>query len=277
MESFDVVIPTGKNIEESHYSICYTIRSIISQDIQPNKIIVVENAPNLGVREVLLQQFGNLVTIVSGLEKSPNISFARNIGVKNCDSDIIIFMDDDVILGYNNYFSLVNKIMRRNDFCCGANRLWTNTDWHEYLSLDYPMNHNLQILKSRAFRPTSIERSTGNRNCSEYTYIGNFGAIQKKVFETIGGFDETYEGWLYQDTDLMMRLCYYGYSYEVLSYTDMFCFHLSHPAEKQQYRNINKDKYLQKQLAMGIRFSNTNFFGRFDDRSNYAIITAIPN
>lgn len=275
MEGIDIVIPTGKNIEESHYSICYTIKSIISQDLQPNKIVVVENAPNLGAREFLHQQFGDLVDVISGLEKSPNISYARNLGVHNCQSDIIVFLDDDVILGYSNYLKLIKHIMDRHDFCCGANRLWTTTKWHKYISMDYQMNHNLQILKANTFSPNSIERSTGNRNFSEYTYIGNFGAIRREVFDAINGFDETYEGWLYQDTDLMMRLCYYGYSYEILSYSNMFCYHLSHPAEKQKYRKINKDKYEKKQINLGISFSNANFFGRFENDNIYAVIRPI--
>ena len=275
MEGIDVVIPTGKNIEDSHYSICYTIRSIISQDLQPNNIVVVENMPKTGVREIIQQQFGNLVSVISGLEKSPNISFARNLGAKKCESDIIVFMDDDVVLGYSNYLKLINYIMSRNDFCCGANRLWTTTKWYKYLSLDYQMNHNLQILKAKTFTPNSIERSTGNRNFSEYTYIGNLGAIRREVFETVNGFDETYEGWLYQDTDLMMRLCYYGYSYEILSYSNMYCYHLSHPAEKQKYRKVNKDKYIQKQAKLGIQFSNANFFGRFEEDTTCAVIQSV--
>lgn len=59
MKGIDVIIPIGKNIQQSKYSICFTIRSILSQDLQPNNIIIVENAPNLGVHEIISQQFGN--------------------------------------------------------------------------------------------------------------------------------------------------------------------------------------------------------------------------
>lgn len=272
--NFDVVIPTGKNILDSHYSLCYTIRSIISQTYQPQNIFVVENMHNIGVKDVMHTHFGEFVTVIDGTAKTPNISFARNLGASNGNSDIIIFLDDDVILGYNDYFARVLAIMENNDFCCGAKRFWTSPKWHNYLSLNFSTSHNLQILKAKSFLPESIERTTGNRNCSEYSYIGNFGAIKRSVFNEIDGFDETFEGWLYQDTDLMMRLCYQGYADEILAYTDMFCYHLGHPADKQHYRARNKNLYEQKQKALGIKFSNNNFFGRFDDDS-VSVITPI--
>lgn len=265
MEGIDVVIPTGKNIEESHYSICYTIRSIISQKLQPNQILVVVNAPDTGVEIVLDEQFGKLVRVIDGFDKGPNISYARNTGAQNGCSDIILFMDDDVILGYHDYFTRIQEILKYNDFCCGAIRYWTSSDWYKYLSLDYSMNHNLQILRVKSYLPLSIDRNTGNRKMSEYTYIGNLGAIKRDVFEKIGRFDEVYEGWQYQDTDLMMRLCYNSFSYEVLSYSNMFCFHLGHAADKSLYQANNRERYMNKQAELGIQFCLSNFFGRFDD------------
>lgn len=265
MDTFDVIIPTSKNVIESHYSICYTIRSILAQRFQPQNIFVVENTPQTGVQDILKSSFGNFVTVVNGLDKPINIAYARNLGAQMGNSKIIMFMDDDVIIGRNDYFQMILDIMQNNDFCCGAKRFWTTTEWHKYLSLDFQMNHNLQILKSKSFLPLSIERSTGNRNCSEFSYIGNFGAIKRDVFNSIGGFDGNYEGWLYQDTDLIMRLCVENYKYEILAYTDIFCYHLGHPADKQLYRKVNKGKFLKKQEMLNVKFNNSNFFGRFDN------------
>jgi glycosyltransferase involved in cell wall biosynthesis len=120
MVSIDIIIPTSKNIEESHFSICYTIRSILAQSYQPSNIIVVENTPNTGVAVVLQSQFGGKVQVVNGLDKPINISYARNIGVQRGNSDIVLFMDDDVVLGYNDYFTRIVDILQYSDFCCGA-------------------------------------------------------------------------------------------------------------------------------------------------------------
>jgi|GEM_PF-2350833 len=272
----DIIIPTSKNVEDSHYSICYAIRSVLSQSCQPRSIIVVENTPNTGVSKVLQSHFGSLVQVVSGTGKPINISYARNYGASVGNSDIILFMDDDVVMGRNDYFARIVGTMKHNDFCCGARRYWTKIEWHKYLSLDYQMNHNLQILKAKSFLPQSIERATGKRNCSEFTYIGNFGAIRRDVFNGIGGFDEQYEGWLYQDMDIMMRLCLDNHTYEVLSYNDIFCYHLSHPVDKEFYRRKNEERYRNKMSELKIQFNQNNFFGRFDDET-VAVVTHLSD
>lgn len=109
MDAFDVVIPTSKNVEETHFSICYTLRSILAQSVQPQNIYVVENVPNTGVKEQVNHYFGDLVKVIDGLRKPVNIAYARNLGVQRTKSDIIIFMDDDVVIGRNDFFQKNNR------------------------------------------------------------------------------------------------------------------------------------------------------------------------
>ncbi len=269
MQTVDVVIPTGKNIAVSNYSICYTIKSILSQNYKVNNIFIVENSYNSDTKRVLEDTFGDFVQVLNGLSKTPNISYARNIGAQAGSSDIILFMDDDVVIGRNNFLTEIMGIISDRDFCCGALRYWTSIDWDKYLSLDYQMSHNLQILKEKSFLPYSIDRNSGRRTSHNYSYIGNFGAIKRSVFEENNGFDEEYKGWLFQDTDLMMRLCANRHSYEILSSYDIYCYHLAHPANKETYRERNQNRYEDKQKEMGIIFSSSNFFGNFqtDDMS----------
>lgn len=264
MERIDVVIPTGKNIHESHYSILFTLRSIFSQTLQPESVTIVENVPGLGIQEEVKKFYGNRVSVIKGLEKSPNIAYARNVGASQGNADIIVFMDDDVVLGYTDYFARIIQIMVNNDFCCGAKRYWTPTRWFDSISLDNQFKHNLMILKDISYLPHSFERSTGEKNCSEFSYIGNFGAIKREIFFQINGFDEEYEGWLYQDTDLMMRLVNEEYTYEILAYTDLFCFHLNHPVEKSEYLQINRARFYEKMNQLNIIYNRRNFFGDFE-------------
>lgn len=276
MAGIDVVIPTGKNIYKSHYSLIFTLRSVFSQTIQPTSITVVENAPNLGIKEEIMRYYGNSVSVIQGYDKSPNIAYARNKGASQGHEEIIIFLDDDVVLGYTDYFSRIQQIMTFNDFCCGAKRFWTPVKWFDSISLDYQFKHNLMILKDISYLPKSFDRSSGEKNCSEYSYIGNFGAVKRTVFNSIHGFDEEYEGWLYQDTDLMMRLVNEGYLYEILAYTNLFCYHLNHPAEKKKYLDVNRARFLEKMKSFNIDFNRRNFFGDFESSERRVLIKKVP-
>lgn len=267
----DVVIPTCSTIETKHFSLYYTIRSILSQSLQPKSISVVENETFESTKEKIEKEFGHLVSVIDGTAKPRNISYARNLGAKSGNGELIVFIDDDVVIGRNYFFETVHSIMERADFTCGAHRYWTRTDWNEYLDKSYSISHIQRILKYKTYLPRSVERLTGNPSFHEYSFIGHFGAINRSVFDKINGFDEDFKEWSYQDTDLMMRLCGDNFQYELLSSDDVFVYHLSHGVDKSTFQEINKNKFIAKQKQLGIKFRLNHFFGIFDDDS-YAIL-----
>lgn len=278
--NIDIVIATSKNIESSHFSICYTIRSILYQSINPVNIFIVLNG---GIdkeksKNILIERFGKLIHIIETESDDVNISKARNTGAKKGCSDIIIFLDDDVVLGNNYILEKIKKKMKYNDFLCGAKRFWSDHNW--YLSCDYSfsINHICKILKNQSILPLSIERASGRRSYHDYSFIGHCGAIKRHVFEQLNGFDESYEGWLYQDTDLMMRLCVNKFNYELLSDSDIYIYHLSHPVDKEKYRAINEKIFLNKQKKLGIKFYLNHFFGIFSHQEKYlGVIEKLEN
>lgn len=268
----DVVIPTCNNFDSKNFSLYYTIRSILSQSIQPAKIIVVENIAYEKTKLCLEKEFGSLISVVDGTEKPKNISHARNIGASEGNAGLIVFIDDDVVVGKNHFFELLIARMKAIDFSCGAFRYWTRTDWNEYLNKSYPINHIQNILKYKTYLPKSIERLTGNPSFHEFSFIGHFGAVKRKIFEKVGGFDEMYKEWSYQDTDLMMRLCAAGFQYSLLCNDQISVYHLSHGVDKFTYQERNKELFLKKQESLGISFRLNHFFGIFDD-DKYAILS----
>ena len=272
----DIIIPTAKKIVELNNPIYYTIRSILAQDIQPKKIVVVENKTNIGVSKFMKYHFGDMITVVQNEKQlQSNISAARNKGVEYCNSDILLFMDDDVVIGKKGTLSTVTKHMDYIDFYCGAQRYWSNLDWTEYIKSEYHLNHILMILRERSFLPRSIDRNSGKRSFHDYSFIGHFGAIAKNTFYEIGGFDENYKMWTYQDTDLMMRLCEKGYIYQIMAHDDIFVYHLSHKVDKSKSQNINRKLFYDKQSQMGIKFCMSHFFGLFNHDDDLSVIKRI--
>ena len=187
-------------------------------------------------------------------------------------ADFVRFIDDDVVLARNHYFETLILRMRQVDFCCGAARYWTRTDWKSYLDKSYHISHIQNILRYKTYLPSSIERVTGNPSYHEFSFIGNFGTIKRKVFEKVRGFDENYKEWSYQDTDLMMRLCMEGFHYFILSHENISVYHLSHGVDKSTYLEHNKKLFQSKQKEIGLDFHLNHFFGIFDD-DNYPILS----
>lgn len=270
--SIDVVIPTCNNLESKNISLFYTIKSILSQSVQPRKINIVENVDFEPTKVYLDEEFGGLVNVIDGTTKPNNISYARNTGAKNGNSKLLIFIDDDVVISRNYHFEKMLSIMKQFDFCCGAARYWTRADWNSYLNKSFHISHIQNILSYKTYLPKSIERVTGNPSFQEYSFIGHFGAIKREIFEKVKGFDENYKEWSYQDTDLMMRLCVEGFQYSILSNEDISVFHLSHGVDKNAFLEYNKKLFLNKQRELGVNFHLNHFFGIFDD-DKYSILS----
>jgi glycosyltransferase involved in cell wall biosynthesis len=268
----DVVIPTYNNNKLKKFSLYFTIRSILAQSVQPRNIIIVENCNLSETKKIIHNEFGKLVNIIDGTLIPENISFARNLGVKHGYSELIIFIDDDVVIGRNDTFEKIIKKMKFLDFYCAAERYWTYPDWNTYLERSFLINHIQHILYQKSFLPKSVDRSTGEQSFHEFTYIGHFGAIRRDVFEKNNGYDENYCGWSYQDTDLMMRLCADRYNFELMYLDNISVYHLAHAVDKSHYININKDLYLKKQKKLGIEFHLNHFFGIFND-DEYSILS----
>jgi len=265
--SFDVVIPTCNNYETKNFSLFYTIKSVLSQNLKPRNINIVENINFESTKVYIEKEFGKLVNVLDGTAKPNNISFARNIGAKNGNGELIVFIDDDVVIARNYYFEALIAIMRQVDFSCGALRYWTRTDWVRYLDKSYHISHIQNILRYKTYLPRSIERFTGNPSYHEFSFIGHFGAIKREIFNKVGNFDENYKEWSYQDTDLMMRLCAEGFQYSILSYENISVYHLSHNVDKTAFEEYNKKLFFNKQKEIGVNFHLNHFFGVFDDDS----------
>lgn len=262
---FDIVIATSNNISSKQFSLYFTIRSILSQTIQPQKIIVSENKEYLLTKEKLIAEFGSLVTVIDSTEKPNNISFARNNGAKMGDGEFILFMDDDVVIGKNETLFDVSQKMKHLDFYCGASRYWTNTNWHNFIQKSESIYHIQRILKAKSYLPKSIDRFSGKQSFHEFSYVGNFGAVRRNVFLQLNGFDELYTGWTYQDTDLMMRLALHTQNYQVMQFDNIHIYHLAHSVDKSEYLEKNRERFIQKQKELKIKFYINHFFGVFDD------------
>lgn len=137
------------------------------------------------------------------LEKNSGSSTARNYGVKQTNADFLFCLDVDDVIFQNSLRSLFEFIQRQNSDWIYGDFLGANENLSYLLGQDYYGYHfdNSGDLLSSIF----LGEHFFQQNCF----------YKKKIFDTVGGFDEKIR--LYQDLDLFIRFALAGYIPKYLS------------------------------------------------------------
>ena len=170
-------------------------------DPLPAEIIVVEQTGHVE-REIkkILSQFGNKGHLIE--LKIPNAQMARNEGARVAQSEILLFLDDDVVPDRH----LIGAHLKNYSDCS------IHAIAGFYLE---PGEKASDIINVKTWwRPlTKIEKVPAlyNKRIESPLWPSCNGSIRKEVFMKIGGFDERFEYTFLDDTDLSVRLLRAGY------------------------------------------------------------------
>ena len=96
-----VVIPTMNRLE----SLQETIESYVGGVVIPDQIIIVDQTEDAKLRlkiGEMIKTFTDKVKIEYKYQNSASSTKARNVGLKMCKNDIIIFSDDDITVFKNS-------------------------------------------------------------------------------------------------------------------------------------------------------------------------------
>ncbi|WP_100615117.1 glycosyltransferase family 2 protein [Confluentibacter citreus] len=189
--NISVIIPTRNRI---HY-VNQLVEDLLHQDVSNFEIIVVDQSENP-------IEIKNCKHIVLG-STGPCVS--RNIGAKEAQGDILVFLDDDARIEANFIREITHPI-KYDKFAAVAgancdvngNYLTKNCDYFNYSSDNF-----IKVL-------TRNPNSNTSRIC--ISFPGGCSAILKNVFDEIGGFDEQFDPTgAGEDRDLALRLFNKGY------------------------------------------------------------------
>jgi GT2 family glycosyltransferase len=261
----DVVISTRDNIRTKNFSLFFAVRALLFQQPLSVNITIADNGSSDNTAKALRSAFGQKVGLIDTSTCSGNIGASRNLAASCGQAKYILFLDDDMILNGSDILHKSLDVASRVDFACGARRLWAPFNWAQLIRSDDPINKLLSTLRHTAFEPLTVNRLSGKNILDHRSYLANYGIISREVFLEVGGFDESYSGWGYQDTDLMYRLCLKGFSYEIFSNHEIEVFHLSHQVDKGTMYQVNRQRYLQKQQQEGRLFHINHFFEVYEN------------
>jgi len=210
--------------------------------------------------------FQNMKIIKNDVDVS-NRSRSRNIACRQADGDFFLFIDDDVILPDKNILSKVRGVAKEGFFATGAARCWTYVNWKREVLLEKIEKEDWPKESEHYFLPAGIKRETGYRDLFEYSFIGNFGLVDRKSFFNAGGFDEKiFNGWGREDVDLMLRLYLNKTKFQLL-FDDIGIIHLNHSLSKSdaEQRSKSFEKYKKRESELGFVFKVNHLYGVFEN------------
>lgn len=71
------------------------LQSLVRQTCQPRAVLIVDNAPSTDATEALVRRFPGFVYV---REAVPGLDFARNRALREGDSEIVAYVDDDAVV-----------------------------------------------------------------------------------------------------------------------------------------------------------------------------------
>ena len=249
-----IVIPT----KDKNSRLYLTLKCLEPQMDENSQIVVVFD----GCSKETLDEFNtfkwkmNVKQVIS--ENNVGRSAARNLGLKAADGDVVIFLDDDRLTEKD----FIKKHMAHHtDKRCVA--------LGERFDAKVPDEKLLKLMKED--RLSEVLASVKQHAKKEFYYVikkwfvknpygkyrfmtfitGNV-SIDRDLLLEIGGFDDNYKGWGYEDTDIGYRIVQKNIPY--IQDDSIVCYHLYHPhnrttKSKEELANL---KYLKAKFPDDI-------------------------
>ena len=181
-----------------------SVQSWVTHD-SVHEVIIVDWSSDTPVTISTHKARGKVNIIRVENEKHFSLGKAYNLAVKHATGDEILKLDADYILNpYNNYFDQ-NKLTH-GMFITGDHKIGTVRDEHGFIR---PLNGLVHLYR--------------------------------KDFDTVGGYNEDFEGYGYDDEDLYNRLIDNGITRQYINNQSCCVFHIPHPSRLsvRNYENKN--------------------------------------
>lgn len=181
-----VVIPSYNRPD----AILDSISSIESQTYENIELVVVDDASEKPVQEVLDEsEFSFPVTVVRH-DENQGASAARNTGIEQADGELIAFLDDDDLWESGKVEAQVNRFRRVGDEVGVV-----------YTGMQFVDADGEPIRKHLATVEGDVTKELLRRN-----FVGSFSTVmvRSEAIRDSGGLDERFPCW--QDIELYIRL-----------------------------------------------------------------------
>jgi GT2 family glycosyltransferase len=166
----------------------------------PAALIVVDNASSDGSAEAVERDFPEAQLI--SCRRNHGAAGGRNIGARRAETDFIVFLDDDAELMEDALAALGDALSRHPEAGIVCGKTFGRDDrrlMSAGLSVDLGRARIVDIGAGEADRGQHDEPQFVDA-CGAFAF-----AIRRSAFERLGGFDEGYNPYGWEDVDLCLR------------------------------------------------------------------------
>lgn len=198
------------------------IGSIANQMHLPDELIVVDAGTNPSLQSELKALIPDRIKFIY-INSTPGLTRQRNIGIKHCSSDIIMFIDDDCILEPGYVKAVVKTFESDSSASIGAVIGNITNIEPEKFSMMARINKFISRCMTKIFLLTELgDGSLKASGLTSYPYLskkshyvhslgGNCMSFRRSLFKQIA-FDERLDGYCcYEDLDIARQVIGTGY------------------------------------------------------------------
>jgi len=185
-----VIIPVFRDYDRARQTVAAILRCSVPSPFSV-RVHVVDDGSGDGTAERLSEQFGGRIEII-GLPENLGRSAARNAGATNISADLLLFVDADCEPSDDRFLAAHLLSIREADVSMGVVEGQDDGFWHAY-------QQAARVRRDRLARRTFVAHFT-TQNVM----------IDARLFNSVGGFDEAFKGYGFEDRDLAIRLARAG-------------------------------------------------------------------
>lgn len=223
------------------------------------EIIIVENESDRFETEILYRYLKNIKNIrIITLKENAYFGEANNIAIEQSNGELVLLLNNDAFISRATLEAMIKAISPE---VAAVSAIAINADKRivEAGGIITDWNDVFQNMKGRKF-DAKIQESLARQKFRDVDYVSAACILLKKEFlDKFGGFDQRFEPFYFEDTDLCKRITANGFKIRLL--TDCVYMHLENtstrPYLKDKFDSIvarSRNRFLEKwENCDGIR------------------------
>lgn len=237
----------------------------------PDEVIIADDGSQDATQQMIVQLSHQLKFPIKHLWQQDNgfrVAQARNKGIYQATGDYIIFLDHDYIVR-RDFISNHRKLAEPGYFVSGSRILLNETMTQRVLddNVDLSNKSFWWFLKNkhakncnRCLSSLRLPLGLSLRKLRQHSWKStrNLIAVWREDLLAVNGYDHSFEGWGYEDSDLVIRLLHDGVKRKLGKFATEV-MHLHHPIasrddEKSNYQRLMDTLQAKRpvQTAQGI-------------------------